>query len=164
MAKLFLENKIISQKKFNLILNSLDTITSTYLKFSKSEKNNSDFLNLFYHLRPGTYDITIKRQNTKILPRKINNLELILDFKKKKDYLFNHSEKKKIDVLLKKNQFSIKSEELINYISCSIKLRENSKFIFTRSISDLLEIVKFNAKKKKISLIDLQTIMKLIMC
>ena len=151
----FLENKIINQKKYNLILNSLDTITTTYLKYSKLKNNKSEFLNLFYHLRPGTYDITIKRQNTRILPRKIKNLNTILNFNKKIDHLFNIHEIKKINLFLKKNQLSVNCEQLINYISSSIKLRENSKFIFTRSVSDVLEIIKFYAKEKNIKLKEL---------
>ena len=31
----FLDNKIIDKKKYNKILNSLETITTTYLKYSK---------------------------------------------------------------------------------------------------------------------------------
>ena len=153
----FLENKIINQKKYNLILNSLETITTTYLKYSKlrNKKDKSEFLNLFYHLRPGTYDINIKRQNKKLLPRKIKNLDLILDFNKKIDHLFNNKEIKKINFFLKKNQLTISGEQLINYISSSIKLRENSKFIFTRSISDVLEMIKFYAKEQNIDLKEL---------
>jgi len=140
-----------------LILNSLETITTTYLKYSKlrNKKDKSEFLNLFYHLRPGTYDINIKRQNKKLLPRKIENLDLILDFNKKIDHLFNNKEIKKINFFLKKNQLTISGEQLINYISSSIKLRENSKFIFTRSVSDVLEVIKFYAKEQNIDLKEL---------
>ncbi|MBD1149044.1 hypothetical protein IDH11_04515 [Pelagibacterales bacterium SAG-MED30] len=60
-----------------------------------------------------------------------------------------------MNFFLKKNQLSINYDQLINYISSSIKLRENSKFIFTRSISDILEIIKFYAKEKNIKLNDL---------
>ena len=157
MLNSFLDNKIIEKKKYNKILNSLETITTTYLKYSKLNNKNEkiEFLNLFYHLRPGTYDITIKRQNKKILPRKIKDLDSILDFNNKADHLLTAKEIKKMNFILKKNKFSIKYDQIINYISSSIKLRENSKFIFTRSISDILEIIKFFAKKEKIRLTDL---------
>ena len=115
----------------------------------------SEFLNLFYHLRPGTYDVTIRRQNKKILPREIRNLDSILNFNNKVDHLLTSKEIKKTNFFLKKNQLSIKYDQLINYIISSIKLRENSKFIFTRSISDILEIIKFYAKEKNIKLNDL---------
>ena len=153
----FLNNKIINKKKYDLILNSLDTITSTYLKLSKSKnkKDISIFNNLFYHLRPGTYDISVKRQNNKILPRKIDELELILNFTQKINNLLNKSEIKKIDFFLKKNKLDINTYQLINYIIVSIKLRENSKFIFTRSLSDVLEIIKIYIKEKKIKLEDI---------
>ena len=153
----FLDNKIIDKKKYNKILNSLETITTTYLKYSKlkNKKEKSEFLNLFYHLRPGTYDINIRRQNKKILPREIGNLDLILNFNNKVNHLLTSKEIKKMNSFLKKNQLSINYDQMINYITSSIKLRENSKFIFTRSISDILEIIKFYAKEKNIKLNDL---------
>ena len=40
-------------------------------------------------------------------------------------------------------------------ISLKKSTRRNSKFIFTRSISDILEIIKFYAKEKNIKLNDL---------
>ena len=153
----FLDNKIIEKKKYNKILNSLETITTTFLNYSKLKNKNekSEFLNLFYHLRPGTYDITIERQNKKILPRKIKDLDSILNFNNKADHLLTAKEIKKIKFILKKNKISINYDQIINYISSSIKLRENSKFIFTRSVSDILEIIKFFAKEEKIKLNDL---------
>ena len=152
-----LDNNIIGKKKYNKILNSLETITTTYLKYSKlkNKKEKSEFLNLFYHLRPGTYDINIRRQNKKILPRKMTNLDIILNFNNKVDHLLTPKEIKKMNLFLKKNQFLINYDQLINYISSSIKLRENSKFIFTRSISDILEIIRFYANQKNIKLNDL---------
>ena len=67
------------------ILNSLNTITSQYLSLSKTKNKNREskliFENLFYHLRPGTYDITVKRAIPDIKVRKINNLEFILSYK-----------------------------------------------------------------------------------
>ena len=63
----------------NKVLNSLNTITSQFLSLSKTKNKNSEtksvFENLFYHLRPGTYDITVKR--------------LISDIKKEKSEILN---------------------------------------------------------------------------
>ena len=64
----------------NKVLNSLNTITSQFLSLSKTKNKNSEtksvFDNLFYHLRPGTYDITVKRSIPEIKKkRKIRNLE-----------------------------------------------------------------------------------------
>ena len=42
--------------------------------------------------------------------------------------------------------------KLYNYIVLSLKLRENSKFIFTRALSDYLQIIEEEARKRDISL------------
>ena len=61
----FYSKNYISYNKISKILNSLNTITSQFLSLSKlknkSFHSKQIFENLFYHLRPGTYDITVKR-------------------------------------------------------------------------------------------------------
>ena len=66
--------------------------------------------------------------------------------------------KKKINSYLKKENFTFDSKKLINYIIQSLRLRENSKFIFTRALSDFLQIIENKGKNKKI---DLESLSKL---
>ena len=135
------------------ILN-LNTITSQYLYLSKTKnknKNKLNFENLFYHLRPGTYDITVKRSIPSIKKRGIDNLESILSFKDISKNLLSSKETKKIDKFLFKNKFNFNSIDLYKYIVLSLKLRENSKFIFTRALSDYLQIIEKWGQKKSIS-------------
>ena len=54
----------------------------------------------------------------------------------------------------------------MNFCIASIKLRENSKFIFTRSLSDMLELIKKYGKTielspKNLSLLNINEIFKL---
>ena len=151
------------------ILNSLNTITSQFLSLSKFKNKSFHskriFENLFYHLRPGTYDITVKRAIANIKKRKIDNLHSIISFENYSKNLLSRIEKKKIDKFLIKNNFNIDSEKLYNYIVMSLKLRENSKFIFTRALSDYLQIIEKWAKKKemnveKLSNFDIKSILK----
>ena len=138
--------KYINLAKMSKILNSLNTITSKFLTLSKTKNKSLEkrlmFENLFYHLRPGTYDITIKRSIQNIKKRKINNLESILSFQNVSKNLLSSSEIRKIDKFLVSNKLSFNSAQLYNYIVLSLKLRENSKFIFTRALSDYLQIIK----------------------
>tara|TARA_X000000950_G_scaffold288281_1_gene404270 strand:+ start:1336 stop:3690 length:2355 start_codon:yes stop_codon:yes gene_type:complete len=152
-----LKNKnYINLSKMSGILNSLNTITSQYLSLSKTKNENREskliFENLFYHLRPGTYDITVKRAISDIKVRKINNLESILSYKNFSKTLLSTKEIETIDNLLKKDNFKINALKLYNYIVLSLKLRENSKFIFTRALSDYLQIIEEEARKRAISL------------
>ena len=154
------KEKILNEKKINLILNSLETITTTYLNISKKKgkKNHDIYRNYFYHLRPGTYDITISRNLKKLSQYKIDNFNSILDISKDYSYLLSKNEKKKINSYLKKENFTFDSKKLINYIIQSLRLRENSKFIFTRALSDFLQIIENKGKNKKI---DLESLSKL---
>ncbi len=151
----FESKKYINSVKTSKILNSLNTITSQFLSLSKTKNKNLKsklaFENLFYHLRPGTYDITVKRAISSIKERKINNLQSILSFKNSSKILFSAVEIKKIDNFLKKSNFSFNAIKLYNYIVLSLKLRENSKFIFTRALSDYLQILEKLGKKKLIN-------------
>lgn len=151
-----LKNKnYISLGKTNKIFNSLNTITSQFLSLSKTKnknlKNRLFFENLFYHLRAGTYDITVKRAISSIKERKINNLQSILSFKNSSKILLSSEEIKSIDNFLKKNHFKFNATKLYNFIVLSLKLRENSKFIFTRALSDYLQIIEKLGKKKSLN-------------
>ena len=161
--------KYIDSIKMNKILNSLNTITSKYLFLSKNKnkniKNKIAFENLFFHLRPGTYDITVKRSIPSIKKRNISSLNSILSFKDVSKNLLSSIEKKKIDKFLKKNELNFNAGKLYNYIVLSLKLRENSKFIFTRALSDYLQIIEKWGQRRslnveKLSNFDIQKILR----
>ena len=63
-------NKVLNFFKYNNI-----SISISFKTKNKNSETKSVFENLFYHLRPGTYDITVKR--------------LISDIKKEKSEILN---------------------------------------------------------------------------
>ena len=163
--------KYINSIKMNKILNSLNTITSQYLSHSKNKNKNIEnkvaFENLFFHLRPGTYDITVKRSIPSIKKRDISSLNSILSFKDVSKNLLSSVQIKKIDKFLKKNDLKFNAIKLYNYIVLSLKLRENSKFIFTRALSDYLQIIEKWGQRRslnveKLSNFDVQNILRSI--
>ena len=68
--------------------------------------------------------------------------------------LLNKKEIESLNLILKKENIKINSKKLISFCIGSIKLRENYKYFFSRSLSDSIEILK-NHHKKKNSLKDL---------
>ena len=162
------EKKIISKFSYLKLINSINSITTFYINLEKQRntiKKKRIFENYFYHLRPGTYDINIKRYNLSLKTRRIKNLNelLSLEFKTPK---IKESDKKNINIFLKKNNFIFNYAKLIKFCLLSIKLRENSKFLFTRSLSDLIEILKYYLRyylvsQDKFSKFDLKDIFKL---
>ena len=161
--------KIISDKSYFLLINSIDSIASNYINFknkiARNKKLKKKFYNYFYHLRPGTYDLTVKRYKEALKPNEIKDIGDILSYKSHFKNL-DRKEILKINKFLKNNDINIDVNSILNFCIASIKLRENSKFIFTRSLSDMLELIKKFGKtmklnSKNLSLLKINQILKL---
>lgn len=137
--------KIILPKTYNSLINSIDSIASRFVYYQNKANKNREFKNTFnkyfYHLRPGTYDLNVKRYNESLKLNEINDLSEILSYKLN-TIKISKDEITKINRFLIKNSFNLEAKSLLNFCLASIKLRENSKFIFTRSLSDMLELIK----------------------
>ena len=151
-----------NDETINLFYNSIHTVASEFhedsIKLSKKEMKEEEFIQKYGHLRPGTYDITSLRYD-----------QMKIDFFKSKSSL-NIKDNKisdfniedyfdKINLLLKQNYFiNITAESFINYISNAIKGREYAKFIFTKCLSILLELIANYAKKNGLSREDISNL------
>jgi len=160
---------LISNKTYSKLLNSIGTMTNEYIKLKKKSKKDvkykKNFYNHFFHLRPGTYDININRYNVKISDYKINDMSLIFT-KKDNYYIFSKAENHKLDKFFKNHSLDFNQNHLLQYFLTSIKMRENSKFIFTRALSDLMEILKkfgdkYDINKKRLSKLSLNNVLNL---
>ena len=85
--------------------------------------------------------MNVKRYNESLKLNEINDLSEILSYKLN-NIKISKDEITKINRFLIKNSFNLEAKSLLNFCLASIKLRENSKFIFTRSLSDMLELIK----------------------
>ena len=106
--------------------------------------NQKNFMFKYGHLRPGTYDILSKRYD------QIKGLNILINLSNKKKINFKINNKKllKIEKLIKKNGFKVNSaQDLLNYIRKSTIAREYAKFVFTKSISQILEIIANHGQK-----------------
>ena len=61
-------------------------------------------------------------------------------------------------MLLKKNNFNINCDQFLLYIKSSLTLREYSKFIFTKFLSQILEILAFYGSTKKLSRLEMSNL------
>ncbi|MBW8039146.1 MAG: pyruvate phosphate dikinase [Planctomycetes bacterium] len=99
-----------------------------------------EFMDKYGHLRPGTYDILSKRYDQR--EDLINgNVAKPVQRETAKDFSFSSGQLNKITKLLKQFGFTLDAHELISYISEAVIAREYAKFVFTRNISDALEII-----------------------
>ena len=147
----------IDKKKFE---NSIQTVTSSFLEDLKqlSLKNYSKFVKIYGHLRPGTYDIKSKRYDKTDKNIFLKNTKINLKSKKKKQFSFNPKVTKALKKILKKEKINITPLELLNYIKRGVQGREYAKFVFTKSISFILEKLKLVSKKHNLSLKDFENL------
>ena len=146
--------KILNKKEKEKFLLSIKTITGQFLIDCNELKNNKisfhNFLERYGHLRPGTYDILSK--NYKRFPKEVFLNSKIKNQNKHTSYTFSQNQLSKIDSYLKKDKINMKAADLIEYTIKSIQLREYSKFIFSKNINRILEIIEIFSKNKKVSL------------
>jgi phosphohistidine swiveling domain-containing protein len=149
---------VLSKKSYFNILSKLKTISHDYILDQKNLDNNKiqskKFIKKYFHLRPNSYDISNKRYKEKISINEMNDNEIniLLNFDiKRKDNLITLKEYKNINSLLKKNRIETDTSNLLNFCINSLKLRENYKFMFSRTLSDGIQLLRLFSKKNKIN-------------
>jgi phosphohistidine swiveling domain-containing protein len=142
--KSFVKRQIISSVEYDEFINSLHTVSKNLKddikKFHCKEMTEAEVLKKYGHIRPNTYDITS--------PRYDEAFEWYFgggqddDFFDDSKFEFSDKQKAQIQYELDQNGLLISTDELIKFIRNAIHARESVKFIFTRSVSEILSIIK----------------------
>ena len=119
---------------------SVDTVGSRIGQdFAQLPK--ADFLARYGHLRPGTYDI--------LSPRYDEAPDLYFDWSGERTtssapprFALSIQQLRRIEQLLKEHQLDIDVLSFIEFIKAGIEGREYAKFVFSRSLSDALSLIK----------------------
>ena len=131
----------IKKEKIDKFLNSISSPLSEFqtdlFNLKNKKTTNSIFLKKYGHLRPGTYDITVSRYDH--IPKFLNNL-MLMEIKKptKSNESINYLQ---IEKIIKKNGLNFEQLEFFEFVKKTISLREKIKFEFTKSLSDLIELI-----------------------
>ncbi len=148
------ELEIITEDEFDNFQSSIKTVASDLVTDMQDLQLNKisteQFMSKYGHLRPGTYDILSKRydQMSDIsgfgkFPETVSNSN---------SFVLSESQKKRINKLLQDNNFGdFDAEDLFKYMYEATVAREYGKFIFTRSISDMLEMISSFAENNGLS-------------
>lgn len=147
--------KVITKQEYQMFMESLDTINSKmsmdFMKLSKS-----DFLIKYGHLRPGTYDI--------LSPRYDENPDRYFDWSannslhktnNKREFSLSLESLNRLNEVLKDNGIEHNSISFLNFIKSAIEGREYSKFVFTKNVSDSLNLLKDLAHQHNLSIDDM---------
>ncbi len=170
LLKSMVKEDIISKEGYHNFMNDVDTISSN-MNHDLTIMSRKEFLRKYGHLRPGTYDINSMRYD--------EAPDLYFDW----DALQNTDDKEDVAVQGKRFSLSIMQmhhlkdslEEsglnndilgLMDFIKTVIEGREYGKFIFTRSLSKILQIIgdmgeRYGIEREECAYLNIQAVKEL---
>lgn len=142
--KSFVSMGIINEKEYDAYMNSLDTVNRKMnrdlRKLYRQEMTKVEFLETYGHIRPGTYDIMSKRYDEAFEEYFGGNSLLYME-EIEEGFSFSKRQMECIQIELEENGLMITADELMSFIRESIEGREYLKFVFTKSVSMILQLV-----------------------
>lgn len=133
---------IINQTQYDLFMSSVNSISSKML-WDNAHLSKSEFLVKYGHLRPGTYDILSPRYDeSPDLYFNWSHSNNIHTAEKRNPFSLTMNQLKQIQDIFDKDKFNLNVIDLFEFIKSAIELREYSKFIFTKSVSEVLKLIE----------------------
>ena len=149
ILKSLVKKKIIDKNFYDNFMNSIRTVATQinedFILLSVNKISKKDFLKKYYHLRPGSYDITSLRYESNPELLKTNGSKMIQD--ERKTFKMNFETEKNITKALLKNNLRFNAKELLEFVKSSLEARELSKFEFTKNLSDAIELIALAGEK-----------------
>ena len=149
----FVETGILTKSDYDLYMNSLDTINkrmnSDLRKYFTGEITFEKFIGEYGHIRPGTYDITSKRYDEAFEEYFDKNSYLTIE-NDGGEYSFSKEQMNKIQLELEQNGLLVTADELMQFIKAAVEGREYLKFVFTKAVSKILQLIEELGKRADI--------------
>jgi phosphohistidine swiveling domain-containing protein len=145
---------ILTMEDIDLIQSGVRTVASTLVddmrRLQLGELSRPDFMAEYGHLRPGTYDILSRRYDQ--MPDLGINDTQVRPEQELKEFMLSPQQRREIDQLLQVEDFSeFDVDKLLAYVQAATVGREYGKFVFTRSISEMLELIAGFGEKHGLS-------------
>ena len=146
---------VLSQEDKNNFMCSLKTVSSSIKNDYHSSKDS--FIKKYGHLRPGTYDITLPRydENPELYIKQKTDDILKINSKKNTDFTLSLEQIKNLEELIKNHELKHDVLSIFDFIKGAIEGREYAKFIFTKSLSDILSLITELGKEFNLNVNDL---------
>lgn len=131
----------IEPQQYDAFMTSLETVSGRMTRDLRA-LSRSEFLEKYGHLRPGTYDI--------LSPRYDEDPERYLgsehgagshDDSAVPTFALSLPQMRRIDALLNQHSLEMDVVSLFDFFQAGIQGREHSKFVFTRSLSEVLSLL-----------------------
>jgi phosphohistidine swiveling domain-containing protein len=145
---------ILTMEDIQLIQSSVRTVASSLVndmrRLQLSELSRSDFMAEYGHLRPGTYDILSRRYDQ--MPDLGMNDAQVRHEQEQNEFVLSAQQRREINRLLQAEGFpELDADKLLNYVQAATVGREYGKFVFTRSVSEMLELIAGFGEKHGLS-------------
>ncbi|MCK5923400.1 MAG: hypothetical protein KAG66_20865, partial [Methylococcales bacterium] len=132
----------LSPSRYEQFKRSIKTISSEIAtamnQVRQGQLQPAQFMYLYGHLRPGTYDIRALRYADR--SNLFTGSAAVQEAPATMDFVLTAYEHRHTDWLLKRAHFEgVNADGLMKYASEAIAAREMSKFVFSRALSDVLE-------------------------
>lgn len=158
---------IITREDADAIQASAHTVASEIVtdmrKMREGTLSRESFMSIYGHLRPGTYDIlSLRYDQVDEICSSENSNHCASEIY---DYKFSERQETLINEILDREGFvNMDANGLLEYIKESITSREYGKFVFSKTVSDMLEIVaeygeRYGLSREEMSHIPLQTLL-----
>jgi len=129
---------IISKSQHDDFFSSLSTISTKMLGDYES-LTRGKFVEIYGHLRPGTYDIRIPRYDEDENRYLCNTHQAVLSGDQ--EFILDDETQEKVTELFYSHGISINCTDFFLFAKKAIEGREYAKFIFTKSLSDALQLL-----------------------
>ena len=141
MLRSFVSTGIIDQSQYAAFMVGLDTVTTRMIHDLKN-LDRANFLKEYGHLRPGTYDILSERYDE--APERYLGGETVGHNQEGAATAFKLTpvQEQKLAKALDDHGLEMSVEEMFQFLRVGIQGRERAKFVFTRSLSDVLSLIK----------------------
>ncbi len=161
-----MEVGILNEQDYERFMRSLDTIRSQ-MTFDFLNIDKKTFLSKYGHLRPGTYNIlSMRYDETPDYYFDWSQYDENVETDNQDEFSMSLLQMNELESSLKKHGLEQDVISLLNFIKGAIEGREYSKFVFTKSISDVMLLFvefasQFDISRDELSFADIGVIERL---
>lgn len=138
------EEKHITDSDYHAFLASINTVATDFTRditsYSAGKLSKAAFFDKYGHLRPGTYNIEINRYDSDADYLSWHGPLSEVD-KQAKGFALSSAAHTKVSKALNESGIKFNSKELFQFVQSALEAREYSKLLFTRCISDAIELI-----------------------
>lgn len=171
MLRSLVETGVLQADESQAFLNSLNTIARQLADDSAAfhtGKCTKDYICEKYgHLRPGTYDILSPRYDVAFETYFGGGPSVpLVDTHRCSEWRLSAQRERELSALLREHGLSLDSAQLFSFLKIAIEGRELGKFMFTRNVSAILELLaeigsRHGISREDMSHVDIHTILSM---